>query len=185
MVGENNVKRIWRQIFQELSDDGGNTVKWKAMAQALGKMRMHISVKELEMMGLAKQVMDFDTFFSTIHSGVRKRLDIHCGARMVKSKREIVSYEKNYETEMQVCRGSRDSAISRILEETDQRFGNGKWVMLPQFSDHPDWAVEGALVQVYRYLPDGIIFFSSFGHLILSFSFRLSHDQSYHLQSYP
>ena len=101
MAAKDNAKRIWRKIFQELSDDGGNTIKWSAMEQALRKMRMDITVQELELFGNTKQVMDFNSFFSTIQSGVKRRVDACRSARMVSEKRKSASYDTNYETMLQ------------------------------------------------------------------------------------
>lgn len=182
----------WHRIFQTLSEDGGNTVKWNAMERALNKMRMDICVQELELLGLTRQVMDFTTFVKIIKSGMEQKRDICRGARMVESKRATTSYNTDYETVEKSFDCPTDHAVDRIMTDMQQRFGNGDWGLVPHYHKHPDFAVEGGIVRVFRYLPDGMgslwtLFASSHHLLILGYHLLYlvvvnpTHDQDYYV----
>jgi len=173
----------WYRIFQTLSEDGGNTVKWNAMERALNKMKMDICVQELELFGLTQQVMDFTTFFKIIKSGVEQKRDICRGARMVESKRATTSYNTDYETVGKWMNCPTDQLTERIVMDMEQRFGNGDWVLVPNYHKHPDFAVKGAIVRVFRHLPDGVVVSLCLFHLII-FLFRISPSPSRRSESY-
>ena len=156
-----NMKVKWQSIFSNLSEDGGRSLKWEKVAEALTAMNMRITLQELGFMNLKRDVMDFDSFFAIIRDGCERRRNIVMGAAVVESKREKDSYRVDYESTMEdvpIVEGdTMDTMVDKLLDDVKERFGDGRWDYVPAYSTHPDFKVDGAMVLVYRFKPDGMI----------------------------
>lgn len=156
-----NKKVIWQSIFSDLSEDGGRTLKWEKVAEALSVMNMRITVQELELMNLKRDVMDFDSFFAIIRDGCEMRRNIAMGAAVVERKREKESYRVDYESKMEelpIVEGeSVDIKVEKLLDCVKNISGDGKWDFMSAFSTDPDFKVDGAVVLVFRFKADGMI----------------------------
>ena len=156
-----NMKVKWQSIFSDLSEDGGRSLKWEKVAEALTAMNMRITLQELEFMNLKRDVMDFDSFFAIIRDGCERRRNIAMGAAVVESKREKDSYRVDYESTMEdvpIVEGdTMDTMVDKLLDDVKERFGDGRWDYVPAYSTHPDFKVDGAMVLVFRFKPDGMI----------------------------
>ena len=156
-----NKKVIWQSIFSDLSEDGGKTLKWEKVAEALSVMNMRITVQELELMNLKRDVMDFDSFFAIIRDGCEMRRNIAMGAAVVERKREKESYRDDYESTMEelpIVEGeSVDIKVEKLLDCVKNISGDGKWDFMSAFSTDPDFKVDGAVVLVFRFKADGMI----------------------------
>ena len=155
-------KVIWQSIFSDLSEDGGRTLKWEKVAEALTAMNRRITVQELERMNLKRDVMDFDSFFAIIRDGCERRSIIAMVAAEVESKREKDSYRVDYETtrdEVPFVPGvSVDTKVEKLFDDVNKLFGGEeRWTYMPAYSAHPDFKVDGAMVLVFRFKSDGMI----------------------------
>ena len=127
---------ICRKIFESVSDDGGQSIVYPELRFAGPEDRVLLGDVE-------QQVFDFETFFSTIQERRKKRVN------------RATWGDDDNETVMKAFSG--EDALFRAAEDMLAQFTSEEWAIIPSYSDHPAYQVDGAATFVFRYLANGML----------------------------